>query len=112
MNYEAALAYHRRLGNAGFVVMCAHFLVECIYYGATQSVVTTLTTLKFTWGLVGWACYVVLFVLTLWFIRRRVWELFYYTHHILFSSILAFGIVHTLAVDATSGHYSNALWWF
>jgi hypothetical protein len=97
-------SYHRRLGNLSLVFVTLHFICAAVN-------VEEFLEDGGMHGLVSWIFLVLVFVFSFWFIRRNIWELFYYSHHALVVCVFVFAQLHTAEIERQRGNLSVFLWW-
>ncbi|KAK4214361.1 superoxide-generating NADPH oxidase heavy chain subunit A [Rhypophila decipiens] len=74
------LMYHRWAGTATLVHATLHFSLTAQHYIRTEQFDTVLENARIRVGILGWAVLAVMFLTSIRILRRRTFELFYYTH--------------------------------
>lgn len=95
------LQYHRWVGVATVAHATTHMAYTIQRYIATDQVATSFTSRRIQVGLMSWICLVLMFLTALPIVRRRLFEVFYYTHF-LFLVFIGGAFYHS-----TSGAYAT-----
>ncbi|KAM7202695.1 superoxide-generating NADPH oxidase heavy chain subunit A [Rhypophila sp. PSN 637] len=83
------LVYHRWAGTATLVHATLHFSLTAQHYIRTKQFDTVLKNARIRVGILGWAVLAVMFLTSIRILRRRTFELFYYTHFLFLVFIAA-----------------------
>ena len=97
MPYERAVAYHRYCSRVAFLFICLHGLTMTREYG-TGSLLQTDDLPHgdgVVWGFLTFLCVLLMVLTSLSFVRRRLYELFYYVHIALFLPAVTFAAKHS-----------------
>src|SRR5690606_19138955 len=83
--FERAIKYHRWIGRWTYGFFTLHGIFMVIYNAQRNNIAYIISTLRTDYGyvfagLVAWACFTLMVLFTFGFIRRKIWELFYYSH--------------------------------
>eukprot|EP00667_Euglena_gracilis_P012797 EG_transcript_13160 len=96
--FERYLKFHRWAARATFVFTLAHLIDECVRYGLVALVYLSHNDWMYgvVWGTVAFALEAFITLTSLEPVRRRYFELFYYTHFLGLPAI-AFAMMHCYA---------------
>ncbi len=108
LSYQEMLPYHRRVGNVALLFVSLHFFYAVQKKGWSDVVEESANV----YGLVSWAFLLLIFVSSFWFVRRYLWEIFYYLHLPFSLGIVLFGILHTLKLEERNVGQLSYLHWF
>ncbi|KAJ3479218.1 hypothetical protein NLG97_g8377 [Lecanicillium saksenae] len=78
------LQYHRWIGLATVSHATVHVAFNIMHFVNTDQIATNLANARIRVGLMAWICLALIFLTALPIIRRRYFELFYYTHFLFF----------------------------
>ncbi|KAF9870914.1 hypothetical protein CkaCkLH20_11586 [Colletotrichum karsti] len=87
------LVYHRWIGIATMVYATIHFALNTQHYMATDQLATSFSNLRIQVGTMAWAALVVLAIASAPIVRRRLFEVFYYTHALFFVFVVG-ALIH------------------
>ncbi|KAF4338107.1 ferric-chelate reductase [Fusarium beomiforme] len=87
------LQYHRWIGLATVAHTTAHVSFNIQHYIETKQVTTSFANHRIQVGLMAWIALVVLFLTALPIVRRRFFEVFYYTHALFFVFVVG-ALIH------------------
>ncbi|KAF5569481.1 ferric-chelate reductase [Fusarium phyllophilum] len=87
------LQYHRWIGLATVAHATAHVSFNIQHYIETEQVTTSFRNHRIQVGLMAWISLVILFLTALPIVRRRFFEIFYYTHALFFVFVVG-ALIH------------------
>ena len=95
ISFERSLKFHKWLGVWLFAACTLHGAAEVVYYRSQFLYLVSLDTDMYPLlGIIAWGAMVLLLLLSFEPIRRRFWEVFYYTHLPLAIIVVAFSVAH------------------
>ncbi|KAM7214813.1 superoxide-generating NADPH oxidase heavy chain subunit A [Rhypophila decipiens] len=83
------LMYHRWAGTATLVHATLHFSLTAQHHIRTEQFDTVLENARIRVGILGWTVLAIMFLTSIRILRRRTFELFYYTHFLFLVFIAA-----------------------
>lgn len=88
------LQYHRWIGLATVAHATTHIAYNIMHYVATDQVESSFESPRIRVGLLAWICLVIMLLTSLPIVRRRFFEVFYYSHFLFFIFVVG-ALYHT-----------------
>jgi NADPH oxidase 2 len=88
------LIYHRFIGFATFVHATLHFSLNIRHDIITSQLIYAVAATRIRVGIMAWLSLAILFTTSLPFVRRRFFEVFYYSHFLFFVFVVG-ALIHT-----------------
>ena len=100
VDYETAIAWHRRMARVGILLTLAHGAVQALVYFEAEELFSTGEVTAaggaVLWGTLAAACFLATLVLSHELVRRKLYEVFYHSHLLLAPLGLFFACKHSV----------------
>lgn len=97
ISFERAVKFHKWIGRSTFIFVTCHFIAMLVENAMTGNAayLWSMSTISYPLlGFIAWCLMGILGLMTFETIRRKCWELFYYSHVIIALTVVALVIAH------------------
>ena len=97
--FERSIKHHRMAGRWFWIFQTAHLIVALTYLDigtliGTFEAPSLPLRVVYGWGFLAWAVTTLIAITAVYQVRRKQWEIFYYTHVVLTKICYLFGVLH------------------